>query len=308
MKIVLVKTNNADVKQEAELARLQVTKNPEPLVLVESSRDEEKVTRLAKNCRRIFVRCTDWKVIPLENLITKTRGKAELIAAVGSAEEARLALGVMELGADGVLLETDSPAELRKLRRMLEELESRDRIRLEEATVTKVTPIGTGARACLDTCLLMKEGQGMLVGSSSQGMLLVQAEVVENKLASTRPFRVNAGAVSLYVMVPKNRTSYLEEMKAGDEVVVVDREGNKTVANVARSKIEIRPLVLVEAASKNGSAAKAIMQNAETVRLVTAEGSKAVTELRVGDRVMAHLEEGGRHFGMLLKEESIIEK
>ena len=308
MKTVLVKTNNADVEHDAQLARLQTVKNPEPLVLVESARDEEKVVRLAKRCKRIFVKCTDWKVIPLENLITKTRGKAELIAAVSSVEEAKLALEVMELGADGVLLETDSAAELQKLRKMLEELESKEKIGLEEATVTKVKPIGSGARACLDTCLLMKEGQGMLIGSSSQGMVLVQAEVVENKLANTRPFRVNAGAVSLYIMVPNNGTNYLEEMKAGDEVIVVDREGNKAAANVARSKTEIRPLVLVEAASGNGSVAKVILQNAETVRLVTAGGSKAVTELAAGDKILAHFEEGGRHFGMLLKEETIIEK
>ncbi|NYZ79032.1 3-dehydroquinate synthase II [Candidatus Micrarchaeota archaeon] len=308
MKAVFIKTSNADVEHDAKLARLQTIKNPEPLVIVETAKDEEKVTNLAKNSKRVFVKCTDWKVIPLENLITKTRGKAELISVVSSAAEAKLALEVMELGVDGVLLETDSAAELQKFSKMLEEHESKERIELEEATVTKVQPIRTGARACLDTCMLMKEGQGMLLGSSSQGIALVQAEVVENKLASTRPFRVNAGAVSLYVMVPKNRTNYLEEMKAGNEVIVADREGNKVVTNVARSKVEIRPLVLVEAASKNGSVVKVILQNAETVRLVTAEGSKAVTELAVGDKIMAHFEEGARHFGMLLKEETIIEK
>jgi 3-dehydroquinate synthase class II len=54
--------------------------------------------------------------------------------------------------------------------------------------------------------------------------------------------------------------------------------------------------------------AKAVLQLAETVRLVTAEGSIPVTELREGDTIMARFQEGGRHFGMRVDKEEVIEK
>ena len=45
-----------------------------------------------------------------------------------------------------------------------------------------------------------------------------------------------------------------------------------------------------------------ILQNAETVKLVTPKGSVSVNELKEGDEVLVHLAEGGRHFGMSVKE------
>jgi len=76
---------------------------------------------------------------------------------------------------------------------------------------------------------------------------------------------------------------------------------------VARVKIEWRPMVLVEA-EYEGKRMKTIVQNAETIRLVTPEGSKSVAELETGDKVLAHVVEGGRHFGTLVKEETVIER
>ena len=40
----------------------------------------------------------------------------------------------------------------------------------------------------------------------------------------------------------------------------------------------------------------------QTVRLVTPEGSVSVAALKKGDRVLARLESGGRHFGMKIEE------
>jgi len=45
-----------------------------------------------------------------------------------------------------------------------------------------------------------------------------------------------------------------------------------------------------------------ILQNAETVKLVGPEGAISVTAVKKGDRILARLEEGGRHFGMKIEE------
>jgi 3-dehydroquinate synthase II len=77
---------------------------------------------------------------------------------------------------------------------------------------------------------------------------------------------------------------------------------------VGRVKIERRPLMLIEARTADGQTVKNILQNAETIKLVTDGGKPvAVTALKEGDKVMVHIEESGRHFGMKV-EETIIEK
>ena len=53
----------------------------------------------------ISIKCLDWKIIPLENLIAKIYGKSKLLAWISSAQEAKLALEVLEIGVDGVIAE-----------------------------------------------------------------------------------------------------------------------------------------------------------------------------------------------------------
>jgi 3-dehydroquinate synthase II len=77
---------------------------------------------------------------------------------------------------------------------------------------------------------------------------------------------------------------------------------------VGRSKIETRPLRLIKA-EINGELGSIILQNAETIRVVTKEGSLvSVTDLKVGNEILAHiLRQAGRHFGMEV-DEYILEK
>jgi 3-dehydroquinate synthase II len=73
---------------------------------------------------------------------------------------------------------------------------------------------------------------------------------------------------------------------------------------VGRTKIERRPLLLVEAkAEGSGAKASLILQNAETIRLVTPGGSAiSVVNLAAGDHILGCALESGRHFGMPVKE------
>jgi 3-dehydroquinate synthase II len=154
----------------------------------------------------------------------------------------------------------------------------------------------------------MTSGEGILVGVQSAGLFLVEAEVDENPYVQSRPFRVNAGSLPLYTLASLENTRYLSELTAGDEVLVVDREGNVRTTNVGRAKIEFRPLILIEAEAE-GKTLKAILQNAETIKLVTPTGSKPVTELQTGNEVLVHIASpGGRHFGVSVPEETVIEK
>lgn len=302
-------TSEADITVLSCLdsAKLKTTQKPVAMkIVIEGKKDEETAIEAAEQgSDYIIVGTPDWKIIPLENLIAKTRGKTKLLAEVSSTKEAKIALETLELGSDGVVLKTDNIDELKATSEFAKKQSTK--LELVAVNVVNVKEMGTGARACIDTCELMKPGEGMLLGCQSSGLFLVQAEVHESPYVETRPFRVNAGPLSLYALTTSTRTRYLSELKSGEEVLVVDREGEIRVTNVARSKIEWRPLLLIEAEHK-GKPLKLIAQNAETIRVVTPEGSKAVTDLAKGDKILARVEAGGRHFGTLVKEEAVIER
>jgi 3-dehydroquinate synthase II len=277
-------------------------------VSIQGKEDENKAAKAAEiGVDYVIINCLDWRVIPLENLIAKAHGgKSKLIAEVNTAEDAKIVLEALELGTDGVLLKTSSPMELEKTIKLVKN--QLPEISLSTATILSIKPIGTGARVCVDTIDLMVPGEGMLVGCQSAGFFLVEAEVSENPYVQSRPFRVNAGPASHYTLTSLANTRYLSELKAGDEVLIINREGKVRITNVGRSKIEFRPLILIEAQAGN-TRIKTILQNAETIRVVTPKASKPVTELKPNDAVLVHLSvRGGRHFGVSVPEETVIEK
>jgi 3-dehydroquinate synthase II len=141
----------------------------------------------------------------------------------------------------------------------------------------------------------------MLVGSQSNCLFLIQSEAMESEYVAARPFRVNAGAVHAYVLTADGKTKYLSEVKSGEEVMAVDTEGNSRSVVIGRSKIEVRPLLLVEVEA-DGKKFSTILQNAETIRLCTPIGAVSISELKVGQEVLVRLEQGGRHFGHAIKE------
>lgn len=83
--------------------------------IIKGKEDENKAAKAAElQIDYIIINCLDWRVIPLENLIAKARGKSKLIAEVTTAEDAKLVLEALELGTDGVLLKTSNQKELEK--------------------------------------------------------------------------------------------------------------------------------------------------------------------------------------------------
>ena len=253
----------------------------------------------------VIVEASDWKIIPLENIIAKLqKSKTKVFATAKSSQEVATLFAVLELGVDGVILSTDSEEEVDRARQQL----TTSRFHITRARITEVKDVGTGERVCVDTASMMRLGEGMLVGSRSNFMLLVHNESVGSSFTSPRPFRVNAGAVYCYTIVPGRGTRYLSEIESGSEVWIVNKEGIARSAVVGRSKIETRPLRLIRA-EIDGEKGTVILQNAETIRLISKDGKLlSVTEVNVGDEVLGYAKEAsGRHFGMEV-DEFIVEK
>ncbi len=248
----------------------------------------------------------NWQIIPLENLIARVGEETDLIAGVRTAEDARTAYETLEIGADGVLLDTDDLDEIRKTVEVRDEM-GRESLDLEYAEVTAIEQTGSADRVCIDTGSLMEHDEGMLVGSMARGLFFVHAETAESPYVASRPFRVNAGAVHAYVRTPDGGTKYLSELQSGDEVQIVDADGHTREAIVGRAKIEKRPMFRVQAETEDGDRIETLLQNAETIKVHTRDGRTAVTNLEPGDEILIYHEDTATHFGERI-EESIIEK
>ncbi|MEM2990781.1 MAG: 3-dehydroquinate synthase II, partial [Halobacteria archaeon] len=274
---------------------------------ITSKQKEQFASEIARKLDFLIISAQDWKVIPLENLIAELHDKkVEIIASIADIEEARLMLEVLEHGADGILLAPEKLEDIKKAAKIIQEQTSL-KIPLVPAKVTRIKQVGMGDRVCVDTCSLLSRGEGMLIGSQSSGLFLVQGEVEESPYVAARPFRVNAGPVHAYVKVGE-KTKYLSELEAGDEVLAVNYKGETRKVIIGRTKIERRPLILIEA-EVEGERYKTILQNAETIKLVQSNGKAvSVAALNIGDEVLICREEAkGRHFGVKI-EETIIEK
>ena len=268
---------------------------------------EQLAVKLGPIVDYIILVGTDWTVIPLENIIADLQKvDVEIIAAVADKDGAKLALETLEHGTDGVVFEANDFALIKEIAQEVDNA-SRTKYELKTATLTNVKPLGSGDRVCVDTTDMMKPGEGMLIGSYSKSMFLVHSESLESEYVASRPFRVNAGPVQAYVMVPGNKTRYLSELVAGDEVLIVNTEGETRTAYVGRSKIERRPLILIEAEYK-GNTIRTLLQNAETIRIVDAENNPlSVADAKPGDKVKVCIEKSARHFGIAI-DETIIEQ
>ncbi|MDR1855563.1 MAG: 3-dehydroquinate synthase II family protein [Desulfovibrio sp.] len=290
------------VEQCAALSRCPVWPETDfPCVPLNAKRDEEEVLERLRRGERVVL-ARGWEVIPVENLLAQ---HDKVMVEAGTLEEARLASGILERGVDAVLVTGEGIGAIKDIVAQCKIAQGTER--LSVARVLSVTGAGLGHRVCADTCSLLHKGQGMLVGNSSAFCFLVHAETERNEYVAARPFRVNAGAVHAYARLPGDKTRYLGELAAGQEVLIVDADGRSQVATLGRVKIEVRPMLLIEAEVQTQDGAvrgNIFLQNAETIRLTRPGGEPvSVVGLAPGDEVLCRLDQAGRHFGIRITED-----
>ncbi len=284
---------------------------------LKSKDDEKAIIELSKSKQVdfIIVSAKDWKIIPFENLIAEMhKTDTDLIAAVDTVDDAELMLKTLEIGVDGILLTPRSINDIIQLKKLMHVT---FQIELSKAKVVNIESIPEAERVCVDTTSLLKVGEGLLVGSTATGFCLIHSETFETQFVASRPFRVNAGDVSAYVLVPdddpekKYRTKYLSELKGGDKVLAITNKGEVRIVSIGRVKIETRPMLRFELEASIGDKKiqiSCICQNAETIRLVGVGGKAiSVVDIKIGDEVLVHIGPGATHFGTPIKE-TIIEK
>lgn len=272
-----------------------------------SNTDIEDILNIAKKgLDFVIVEVKDWKIIPLENIIAKLHKiNTKIFAIAKTPEEVRKMFSILEVGVDGVIFNSSSINEVREATVYL----GTRSFDMKPAKIIDIKEVGDGERVCVDTASILHKGEGMLIGSRSNFLFLVHNESVGSSFTSPRPFRVNAGAVHCYTLSPDGTTNYLSEVETGKEVLILNSKGKARRATVGRSKIERRPMLMIKAKAGN-EIGGIIAQDAETIRFVKPNGQLvSVTHLKKGDTVMVHSKPAtGRHFGMEVSDEYILEK
>jgi 3-dehydroquinate synthase II len=299
--------NAKHVVIEKEIIKKQKGKKIGRKFKILSNEDIEDVLNIAKKgLDFVIVEVKDWKIIPLENIIAKLHKiHTKIYAIARTPEEVRKMFSILEVGVDGVIFSTSSIGEVREVMIYL----GSKSFDLKKGKIIEIKEVGDGERVCVDTASMLHKGEGMLIGSRSNFLFLVHNESVGSSFTSPRPFRVNAGAVHCYTLSPDGTTSYLSEVETGSEVLIINSKGKARRATVGRSKIERRPMLMIKA-SVDGEVGGIIAQDAETIRFVKPTGQLvSVTHLKKGDTVMVYSKAAtGRHFGMEVSDEYILEK
>ena len=283
-------------------AHLSHSKKAGMLIDVDSKHRLEEACAAVRAGMLTVIRFKDPTKIPLEIVIAAgTRRGAKIMTFVSDLDEAKVVASVLESGPDGVIMTPRSTDDVEALGRHCNP--TRGRLELTQFSVTEIANAGTGDRVCVDTCSNFYLDEGLLTGSFGGAFLVSCSETHPLPYMPTRPFRVNAGAVSSYILSSLDRTNYLSELRQGDTVTAVRVTGETRPLVVGRAKIETRPLLLVKAQNPEGETASIMLQNDWHVRMLGPGGIvHNITELKPGSTLLGFTAPRARHVGMPVEE------
>jgi 3-dehydroquinate synthase II/3-amino-4-hydroxybenzoic acid synthase len=268
----------------------------------------EKAIELSKEYKTIVIQFESETNIPLELILAYSQQYHNKICKlINNSDDGWIATMTMEMGSHAVLIKNNNVEELIKLKNKISSL-SQNNINLEEFKVVEIEHIGMGDRVCVDTICKLDADEGMILCSTSSGGILVSSENHYLPYMDLRPFRVNAGAIHSYILCPDNRTKYLSELKAGDEVLAVNSSGRTRPVSVGRIKMEKRPMLLIKCKSAAGDEVNVIVQDDWHIRILSSKGTvKNSVLLKPNDTVLGYTMKKGRHLGVAI-DETIIER
>ncbi len=277
-------------------------------VHIDSESAQTQARSLAGTVEWILLTFEDWSMIPIENILAATESTPTKVAAqIRHPIEAQGAGFALNIGVDALLCSVDclEAALIVKSQRLEKSIPTdakgenhEDSVALTAMPITEIQQGHAGDRVCIDLLSMLKQGEGILIGSTARSFVLIHGETIASKYVPTRPFRVNAGSVDAYTYLADGTTKYLCELTSGDDILVVDPSGNTRTATIGRMKIETRPFILLRFQDENTNEGHVFIQQAETVRLVLGNGKVcSVTNLSVGDSILGYASSSTRHVG-----------
>lgn len=171
------------------------------------------------------------------------------------------------------------------------------------SNIIECIDMGEGTRAEIDLIDVLADDEGILVGNTGAGFILVLAETRSTNTYPPRPFRVNVGAIHQYIYLENNVTKYVSEIEPGDKIVVTNGNSERVVA-VGRVKIEKRPIRRIKL-ENNISAS---LQIADSIFIKGSNKEIHFIDAQINDSIVClPSEKTARHKGEVI-DEFIIEK
>ena len=276
-------------------------------VNLDDAKSQQEAISLIGMIPWILVRCSDWTMIPLENLISQSSGSGtKIAAAISNIVDINGAAFALEHGVDALVLPPEDQklwdeAALLSSSKESTNINRESKVVLSSARILSINSSGVGERVCIDLIERLEIGEGMVIGSNASSLVLVHGETIESEYVPSRPFRVNAGSIHSYVLMADNSTRYLSELSAGDEVSILSSSGKIRTCVIGRLKIERRPFLLIRFQSESGIEGQIMLQQAETVRLVSKSGNTiSVTDIEVDHEIIIRRDNQMRHIGNAL--------
>lgn len=262
----------------------------------------DRTVALAPRADVVVIDFTDPTNIPLELVLATTQSTTtRIFKRVSDAQDGEVSLLTMEKGSDGILMSSNDLNEIVRLSQVFERSEL-VQFDVKPAKVIGIKHAGMGDRVCIDTTSELRADEGMMLGSTSSGGILVSSETHYLPYMNLRPFRVNAGGMHLYVWGPNNFVAYLSDLRAGDRVYAMDVNGKARVVTIGRMKIERRPLLLIECEIE-GKRVNVFIQDDWHVRVFGGKGEvRPSSEIKIGDELLGYLDQPGRHVGIKIQE------
>lgn len=272
------------------------------IINVNDKKSLDDTVKLAPQVDNLIVEFSDPTNIPLELILASSQSsKTFILKKVKNAVDGEVSFMTMESGSNGILLDSDNINEIIKLDNVFNNI-SKVKIQFKNAIVTKIKHAGMGDRVCVDTTSILTTNEGMLIGSTSNGGIMVCSETHYLPYMNLRPFRVNAGGLHSYIWGPDNHVAYLSDLKAGDQILSFNSDGEGRVVTVGRIKIERRPLLQIEAEIENQKI-NLFIQDDWHVRVFGSKGEiRPSSEIIIGDKLLGYLDEPGRHVGIKINE------
>ncbi|CAN0196099.1 unnamed protein product, partial [Ectocarpus sp. 8 AP-2014] len=173
---------------------------------VTDPKSQSRALSLVGSVDWIQVTCSDWTMIPAENLVSAAGGTPTRIAVeLSDPSQVQGAAFALQIGVDALLLGpdpdlweaavsareqrgTDVPATgvLPAPADHGEGGAGGDAVALSTGRVTRTREGGVGDRVCVDLIQSLKAGEGMLIGSSAKMLALVHAETFETGFVPAR--------------------------------------------------------------------------------------------------------------------------
>jgi 3-dehydroquinate synthase II len=143
-------------------------------VALDDFRGQEEAISLIGMVPWVMLRCSDWKMIPLENIVAAASNSGTKIAVSISEEiDVQGVAFALEHGVDAIVIPPEEMAPSLWLSAKIVAKEkisakSEDNVSdISVATVSSVTTAGMGERVCVDLTERLSDGEGIFVGSSS---------------------------------------------------------------------------------------------------------------------------------------------